>query len=208
MDDKMALRHRRQGLLHGYYYLSETVSSPADVVANRPGAQGFVDGHDISQELDAQAIGHQAGPLALQEQPLGCGPLGAPLGRRTERVRLVGLTVALLQTGTLHGERPENGAKRRVMHTLAVAELPVLGAVMQLAEIRVRLTLHDHLLQRLEHPPPFGQGEAQRYRGEVLAFHTGNVLGNFLAIVSDADHLYVDCIARFLPPARTRAVAC
>jgi hypothetical protein len=56
-----------------------------------------------------------------------CAALAQQLGQWTERWRLVGLTVAMLQIGTLHGEGPKAGAKHRVMPALAVAELTAPG---------------------------------------------------------------------------------
>ena len=96
------------------------------------------------------------------------------------------------ETGAFDRQCAKDRPKDGVMCPLAVAEVATLWAVTLLAQIRLHLPLHDHLLDRLEDSFAFGQRQAERRGGEIRAFHTGHFPHRFLAVITTRDHLHGD----------------
>ena len=71
----------------------------------------------------------------------------------------------------------------------------------------MHLPLDHDFLQGLEHRFAFREREAERLGCQVLPFHTGDLLGRFLAIVGDRHHLDLDLHGRLLS-GHTNACSC
>ena len=104
----------------------------------------------------------------------------------------VGLTWTMGETRTVNRQGPKDGPKDRVMDALAPAHLPTVRTGALLLKIRVHLPLDHDFLQGLEHRFAFREREAERFRCQVLPFHTGDLPGGFLALVGDRHHLKLD----------------
>src|SRR5712691_1853107 len=102
------------------------------------------------------------------------------------------LARAMRETGTVDRQGAKDRPKDGVMCPLAVAEVATLWAVTLLAQIRLHLPLHDHLLDRLEDGFAFSQRQAKCLGGNVHAFHTGRFAYRFLAVIAACDDLYGD----------------
>ena len=98
---------------------------------------------------------------------------GSRVASGLKAMGVMGLACAMGEAGTFDRQGPKDGAKDRVMAPLLWRSCHSADSGVA-AEVRLHLPLHHDFLQGLEHGLAFRQREAQSFRGQIMALHTGH----------------------------------